>query len=101
MKSRTDAIAVVETSGESVRMYVMRPTGPSSPTSLPSYRSCAARIVRRDEKPSFLAASCCRVLVVNGAAGFFLRLRFSTLETMKGLGRTASTTARASASVCS
>ena len=27
----------------------------------------------REEKPSFLAASCCRVLVVNGAAGFFFR----------------------------
>jgi hypothetical protein len=46
-----------------------------------------------------LAASCCSVLVVKGAAGFFLRLRFSTLETMNGIGRTASTTARASASV--
>jgi hypothetical protein len=58
-------------------------------------------MVRREEKPSFLAASCCRVLVVNGAAGFFLRFFFSTLETMNGLGRTASTTACASASVWS
>ncbi len=40
---------------------------------MPSYRSCAARIVRRERKPSFLAASCCSVLVVNGAAGFFRR----------------------------
>ena len=74
----------------------MRPTGPSSPTSRPSYRSCAARIVRRELKPSFLAASCCSVLVVNGAPGFFRRLRFSTLETTNGICRTASTTACAS-----
>ena len=74
----------------------MRPTGPSSPTSLPSYRSCAARMVRRELKPSFLAASCWIVLVVNGAAGFFRRLRFSTLVTTNGVVRTASTTACAS-----
>ena len=36
LQNEADARAVVETSGESVRMYVMRPTGPSSPTSLPS-----------------------------------------------------------------
>ena len=58
-------------------------------------------MVRREEKPSFLAASCCSVLVVNGAPGFFFRFRFSTLETTNGRGLTASTTARASASVWS
>ena len=56
-------------------------------------------MVRRELKPSFLAASCCTVLVVNGAAGRLLRRRFSTLETTKGRLRTASTTARASASL--
>src|SRR5258705_7612896 len=59
----------------------MRPTGPSSPTSRPSYRSCAARMVRRELKPSFLAASCWIVLVVNGAPGFLRRFPLSTLLT--------------------
>ena len=56
-------------------------------------------MVRRELKPSFLAASCWMVLVVNGAPGRLLRRRFSTLETTKGRLRTASTTARASASL--
>jgi hypothetical protein len=38
--------------------------------------------------------------VVKGAAGFFLRFRFSTFDTTNGRGRTASTTERASASLC-
>ena len=41
-------------------------------------------MVRRVEKPSFLAASCCRVLVVNGACSGRLRCRFSTLVTTNG-----------------
>src|SRR5881628_845619 len=32
---------------ESVRMYVISPTGPSAPTSMPSYSCCAIRIVTR------------------------------------------------------
>ena len=58
-------------------------------------------MVRRELKPSFLAASCWMVLVVKGAAGFFLRCRFSTLVTTNGSFRTASTTACASAAECS
>ena len=58
-------------------------------------------MVRRELKPSFLAASCWMVLVVNGAAGFFRRFRFSTLVTTNGSFRTASTTACASSAECS
>ena len=58
-------------------------------------------MVRRDEKPSFLAASCWMVLVVNGAPGRLFRRRCSTLVTTNGRARTASTTARASASLWS
>src|SRR6266404_143652 len=59
----------------------MSPTAPSSPISIPSYRSWARRMVRLDPKPSFFAASCWSVLVVNGAAGFFLRSRRLTSVT--------------------
>jgi hypothetical protein len=34
------------------------------------------------EKPSFLAASCCNVEVVNGAAGFLVAGFFSKLATL-------------------
>ena len=51
-------------------MYVMRATCPSPATSTPSYSCCATDIVRLAEKPSFLKASCCMVLVVNGGEGF-------------------------------
>ncbi len=66
-------------------MYVMRPTAPSSPSSMPSYRSCATRIVRLEPNPSFLAASCCSVDVVNGAAGFLRRSRRLTSVTVNVL----------------
>ena len=45
---------------ESVRMYVMRPD---------SYSRWATIMVCATVKPSLWAASCCRVEVVNGAAG--------------------------------
>jgi hypothetical protein len=45
------------------------------PSSMPSYRSWASRMVRLEPKPSFLAASCCSVDVVNGASGFLRRSR--------------------------
>ena len=48
-------------------MYVIRP----SPQPRPSYRDCAADMVRPAPNPSFEDASCCMVLVVNG--GFGLR----------------------------
>ena len=40
---------------------------------MPSYRRCASVIVFRAENPSFRAASCCSVEVVNGGAGDRLR----------------------------
>ena len=66
-------------------MYVMRPTAPSSPISMPSYRSCATRIVRFEPNDSFFAASCCSVDVVNGADGFLRRSRRLTSVTSKVL----------------
>ena len=50
-------------------MYVISPTDPSPGSEIPSYRRCASVIVFRAEKPSFRAASCCSVEVVNGGAG--------------------------------
>ena len=61
------ATASGETCSPSVRMYVIRP----SPQPRPSYRDCAADMVRPAPNPSFEDASCCMVLVVNG--GFGLR----------------------------
>src|SRR5256885_254571 len=66
MNSRAWSTAESATRTESVRMYVINPTGPSSPTSTPSYSCCAIRIVIAAEKPSCFAASCCSVLVRNG-----------------------------------
>ena len=59
------ATASGETCSPSVRMYVIRP----SPQPRPSYRACAADMVRPAPKPSFEDASCCMVLVVNGGFG--------------------------------
>ncbi len=56
----------------------MRPIGPSSPSSTPSYKRCASAIVRFAEKRSLCAASCCKLLVMNGAGGFLRRSFFST-----------------------
>src|SRR5215207_7349241 len=64
-------------------MYVMSPTPPSGPMSMPSYRSWARRIVRLEPKPSFFAPSRCSVLVVNGGAGFLRRSRRFTSVTGK------------------
>ena len=58
-------------------------------------------MVRREEKPSFLAASCCSVLVVNGAPGRFRRCFFSTLVTTNGSFSSSATTCFASASLVS
>src|SRR5256885_14027712 len=69
MNSRAWSTAESATRTESVRMYVINPTGPSSPTSTPSYSCCAIRIVIAAEKPSCFAASCCSVLVRNGGGG--------------------------------
>src|SRR2546427_10089760 len=69
MKSRAWSTAESATRTESVRMYVISPTGPSAPTSTPSYSCCAIRIVIAAEKPSCFAASCCSVLVRNGGGG--------------------------------
>ena len=64
MYSRSDCTASGEIRVESVRMYVMRPTVPSSlPRSTPSYRPCATCIVRLAPKPSRFTASCWSLLV--------------------------------------
>src|ERR1043166_5882427 len=83
---------------ESVRMYVMRPTGPSAPTSIPSYSCWASRIVTAAEKPSCLAASCCNVLVRNGGGAARRRSPVSTAVTLKGILSASATIARAVAS---
>ncbi len=57
---RAASIAVWDRIVESVRMYVMWPF---------SYSRCATDIVYLAEKPSFRDASCCRVVVRNGAYG--------------------------------
>ena len=49
--------------------------------SMPSYRSCATRIVRLEPNDSFFAASCWSVDVVNGADGFLRRSRRLTSVT--------------------
>src|SRR5256886_705203 len=83
---------------ESVRMYVISPTGPSAPTSMPSYSCCAIRIVTAAEKPSCFAASCCSVLVRNGGCAGRRRSPFSTDVTLKGSLSASVTIARALAS---
>ena len=63
----------------SVRIYVIKPA---------SYNFCAADIVRFDEKYNLRAASCCNVLVVNGAAEClvtFLRSMLTTVAEITGL----------------
>ena len=54
---------------------------PSPGRSTPSYRRWASVIVFRAENPSFRAASCCSVDVVNGGAGERLRSLRSTFVT--------------------
>ena len=53
-------IAVCDSVVESVRIYVMWPF---------SYSRCATDIAYLDEKPSLREASCCSVVVRNGAYG--------------------------------
>src|SRR2546425_940359 len=69
---------------ESVRMYVISPTGPSAPTSMPSYSCCAIRIVTAAEKPSCFAASCCNALVRNGGGARRRPSPFSPALAFKG-----------------
>jgi hypothetical protein len=47
----------------------MRPTLPSGPSSIPSYRRCATCIVFLTPKRSFLNASCCSLEVMKGGTG--------------------------------
>src|SRR2546422_126727 len=84
MKSRAWSTAESATRTESVRMYVISPTGPSAPTSTPSYSCCAIRIVIAAEKPSCFAASCCSVLVRNGGGAGGRRSPLSPLVTREG-----------------
>jgi len=64
--ARTSLTASSDSRVESVRMYVMRPVGPSSPSSTPSYRRWARPTVRLGEKRSLLDASCCKREVMKG-----------------------------------
>ena len=82
------AIAWLESATESVRIYVIRPTWPSS-VSTPSYRRCAALMVRFGEKPSLRLASCCRLDVVNGGAGERFVFLTATSVTIGRLARIA------------
>jgi hypothetical protein len=75
---------------ESVRMYVMSPTGWPS-TSTPSYSRCATDIVRFGPNEGLRLASCWSVLVVKGGAGE--RLLGRTLaDTMRPLPPRSSST---------
>ena len=66
----------------SVRIYVIKPSCPF-PTSTPSYNRCAIDIVRFAEKESFVEASCCSVLVINGGRASRLRVVDLILDTTK------------------
>src|SRR2546428_2257899 len=61
----------------------MSPTGPSVPTSTPSYSCWAIVIVFLALKPSLRPASCCRVEVMNGGAGLRRRSPRVTERTTK------------------
>ena len=52
---------------------------------MPSYRDCAARIVRLDVNPNVREPACCNVLVVYGAKGRRLRCPGLTRSTTKSL----------------
>ena len=68
---------------------------------MPSYSSCATRMMRWDWKPRRLDASCCSVDVVKGGAGFFMRIAFFTDLTVNSLSLTALTISMVCASECS
>ena len=72
------ALASSEILVESVLIYVISPTVPLSWIFTPSYNPCATDIVFFIEKPIFLDASCCIVLVVNGGAGVLFFSLFLT-----------------------
>ncbi len=77
MYARISAMASADKLVASVRMYVISPA---------SYNFCAAVMVRRDEKYNLRAASCCRVLVVNGAAARRDVFFFSMAATWAAIG---------------
>ena len=79
-------------------MYVISPTDPSPGSEIPSYSRCASVIVLRAEKPSFRAASCCNVEVVNGGAGDRFRSFRWTSRTRYAARRSRSTCGIASVS---
>ena len=66
-------------------MYVIKPTVPCLPKVIPSYNCCATIMVFLVRKFNLRAASCCRLLVVKGFAGFLLRSFFSTFLTSKSV----------------
>ena len=86
---------------ESVRMYVMRPTAPSSPRSTPSYSCWATVIVFLAENPSLRPASCWSVEVMNGGAGLRRRSPRVTDRTTNGRPSRPAMSARVSASLVS
>src|SRR5439155_569969 len=61
----------------------MRPTEPSGPSSMPSYRRCATRMVRDGWKPSLRDASCWRREVMKGGVGWRRRSFRSTFVTVQ------------------
>jgi len=65
-------VACSERCTESVLIYVMKPL---------SYSPCAHLIVSLADNRSFLFASCCNVLVVNGGTGLRVDGFFSIFET--------------------
>lgn len=78
MYARASFCASGDTRVESVRMYVMSATLPSPGMSTPSYSACAADVVCLSDMPSLLSASCCIVLVMNGAGACDLVTDFLT-----------------------
>ncbi len=97
MNWRASTSASSDTRVESVRMYVMRPTGPSSPSSSPSYSRWASAMVRLAEKRSLRAASCCSFDVMNGGCGRLRRSLRSTCVTWAVPARSSAAISSASA----
>ncbi len=95
MYARSSVTASSDRRVESVRMYVIKPTSPSSPISTPSYRRWASDMERFGEKRSLLEPSCCSLLVMKGGGGFFLRSLRSTVRTVSVAPAMASTASRA------
>jgi hypothetical protein len=70
----------------------------SPPRSIPSNRRCAVFIVRSAENPSLRDASCCKVEVLNGGAGFRPTCFFSIPSTERSRAWTSRTARRAAVS---